>query len=62
MHIIYNEVALKLMKKNKVFINDLHAFVTPKIKELQRPKNVHFTKFGSRELAKEVVKSILKHL
>ena len=62
MHIIYNEVALKLMKKNKVFINDLHAFVTPKIKELQRPKNVHFTEFGSRELAKEVVKSILKHL
>ncbi len=59
---IYNKVALRLMKKNKVFINDLHAFVTPRMKELQRPSNVHFTKLGSRELAKVVVKSILKHL
>ncbi len=59
---IYNSLAQRLMKKKKIFINDLHAFVKPSIKELQRPNNVHFTEFGSRELAKEVVKSILKHL
>ena len=62
MHKIYNSVAHKVMEKNKVFINDLHAFVTPRMAELQRPKNVHFTEFGSRELAKKVVESILKHL
>ena len=62
MHKIYNTVALKIMKKNKVFINDLHAFVSPRMTELQRPNDVHFTEFGSRELAKEVVKSILKNL
>ena len=50
------------MKKEKVYINDLHAFVTPRMMELQRPNNVHFTEFGSRELAKEVVKSILGNL
>ena len=62
MHKIYNTIALKIMKKEKVYINDLHAFVTPRMRELQRPNNVHFTEFGSRELAKEVVKSILGNL
>tara|TARA_A100001011_G_C14317893_1_gene848866 strand:- start:1619 stop:2314 length:696 start_codon:yes stop_codon:yes gene_type:complete len=62
MHKIYNTIALKIMKKEKVYINDLHAFVTPRMMELQRPNNVHFTEFGSRELAKEVVKSILGNL
>ena len=56
------QIVFKIMKKNKVFINDLHAFVTPRMMELQRPNNVHFTEFGSRELAKEVVKSILRNL
>lgn len=62
MHKIYNSIALRVMKKNKIFINDLHAFVMPRIKELQRPNNVHFSKYGSEELSKVVVKSILKHL
>jgi hypothetical protein len=50
------------MKKHKIFINDLNSFVMPRVKELQRPYNVHFSKFGSEELSKAVVKSILKHL
>ena len=60
MHEIYNKVALSVMKKYNVKINDLHSFVLPRMNELQRPNNVHFSKYGSEELAKLVVKSILQ--
>ena len=50
------------MNKNKIYINDLHAFVEPKMSQLQLPNNVFFSEFGSGELAKEVAKAILKHL
>jgi len=56
----YNTVALKVMKKHQVAVNDLYSFVLPKLKELQRPENVHFTSKGSTALAKEVAKHILK--
>lgn len=59
---IYNTVAFKIMKKHKVYINDLHAYVLLRIEELQRPNNVHFSEYGSIELAKKVVESILKHV
>ena len=62
MHKIYNKVALSVMKKYNVKINDLHSFVLPRMDELQRPYNVHFSKYGSEELAKVVVKSILQNL
>ena len=62
MHKIYNQVALSVMKKHKVTINDLHSFVLPRMDELQRPYNVHFSKYGSEELAKVVVKSIIQNL
>jgi acyl-CoA thioesterase-1 len=62
MHRIYNEVALSVMKKYNIKINDLHSFVLPRMDELQRPYNVHFSKYGSEELAKVVVKSILQNL
>ena len=62
MHKVYNKVALSVMKKHNVKINDLHSFVLPRIDELQRPNNVHFSKYGSEELAKLVVKSILQNL
>jgi hypothetical protein len=55
----YNKAALKIMKKNGITVNDLFAFVLPRMEELQRPKNVHFTETGSRELAKVVTESIL---
>lgn len=54
----YNRVARKIMKKNKIAINDLHAFVLPRMEALQRPVNVHFTADGSKQLAEQVVKSI----
>ena len=62
MHKVYNKVALSVMKKHNVKINDLHSFVLPRMDELQRPYNVHFSKYGSEELAKVVVKSILQNL
>jgi len=58
----YNKVALKIMKKNDIVINDLFTFVIPKIKELQLPNNVHFSKYGSEILAKEVARAIKAQL
>lgn len=54
----YNAVALKIMKEHGVAIDDLHSFVLPKLAELQKPRNVHFSPEGSEALAGEVVKSI----
>ncbi|MCP9767848.1 SGNH/GDSL hydrolase family protein [Lacihabitans sp. LS3-19] len=54
----YNAIALKIMKANNIPVNDLYAFVLPRLGELQRPMNVHFTDEGSHELAKQCVKSI----
>ncbi|WP_430934675.1 GDSL-type esterase/lipase family protein [Saccharicrinis sp. 156] len=54
----YNKVALKIMKKYDIRINNLHDFVLPRMEELQLPSNVHFKKAGSEALAKQVVKHI----
>jgi lysophospholipase L1-like esterase len=58
----YNAVAARVMKENGVAINDLHAFVVPRITELQRPANVHFSDAGSARLADEVVAAIVRQL
>lgn len=55
----YNKAALKIMEKNKILINDLYSFTLPRMKELQLPKNVHFSVEGSKALAKQVVEKIL---
>jgi acyl-CoA thioesterase-1 len=51
----YNAVAVRVMQEAGVAINDLHAFVVPRIAQLQRPANVHFSDEGSTQLAKVVV-------
>ena len=56
----YNAVALKIMKKHDVSVNDLHAFALPKLDKLQRPANVHFKPEGSKALAKEVARHVLE--
>ncbi|WP_346762193.1 SGNH/GDSL hydrolase family protein [Agaribacillus aureus] len=56
----YNKVALKIMQKNDIMINNLYSFTLPRLAELQPPKNVHFTKEGSKALAKRVVEKILE--
>ncbi|GAA4437416.1 SGNH/GDSL hydrolase family protein [Ravibacter arvi] len=58
----YNRAALKIMKKNGVLINDLHSFALPRMSALQIPKNVHFTKEGSKVLAEQVAGVIRKEI
>ena len=58
----YNKVALKVMKKNKIIINDLYGFIFPQMEDLQIPKNVHFTESGSEVIGNEVAQFIMLNL
>jgi acyl-CoA thioesterase-1 len=58
----YNRVALRIMKKNDIAINNLHDFCLPQLEHLQIPDNVHFTDHGSKLLAEQVVASIMHAL
>jgi acyl-CoA thioesterase-1 len=58
----YNRVAEQVMKKHGVAIDDLYSFALPRLTEIQRPHNVHFTEAGSKLLAEQVAASILKAL
>lgn len=58
----YNDVALEIMKKHGVAVNDLYSFAFPRLEELQQPRNVHFTPDGSKALAGEVARCILEAL
>ena len=51
----YNAVAKKIMDANGIAIDDLYAFALPKLKEIQRPANVHFSPEGSAVLAKQEI-------
>lgn len=55
----YNQVATKIMNKNKIEINNLYAFMKPRMEELQKPKNVHFTPEGSKALGEKVAERIM---
>lgn len=55
---IYNEAALRVMKKLEVAVNDLYSFALPQLAEIQRPNNVHFNPKGSEILGKEVARQI----
>jgi lysophospholipase L1-like esterase len=54
----YNAIAKKVMEENGVAVNDLHAFAAARLREIQMPANVHFTKAGSEVLGKEVASVI----
>jgi hypothetical protein len=58
----YNTVATKVMEKHGVGVDELYAFALPRLKEIQRPANVHFTPDGSKALAGQVAASILQAL
>jgi acyl-CoA thioesterase-1 len=58
----YNRVAAKVMKELGVPVNDLCAFARPRLKQIQRRANVHFTPEGSQALARQVANSILRAL
>ncbi len=59
---LYNEAALRVMRKHKIAIDDLYGFAMPKLGQIQRPENVHFTDAGSDELATQVAQSITRAL
>jgi len=56
--ILYNQAALRVMKKQGVAVNDLYAAVLPRLGDLQQPVNVHFKAEGSRFLAEKVADAI----
>jgi acyl-CoA thioesterase-1 len=57
-----NAIAGSIMAQAGVSINDLHAFVTPHLTQVQTPRNVHFTETGSQLLGEEVARVILAAL
>jgi acyl-CoA thioesterase-1 len=58
----YNDIARKVMEANGVAVDDLNARITPKLAELQNPRDVHFKAAGSEFLAQQVVAAIEKAL
>ena len=50
----YNAEALKIMKANNIQVNDLYSLALPRLKTLQKPRNVHFKPEGSQVLADQV--------
>ena len=50
------------MNQPGITVNDLHAFALPRLQEIQRPQNVHFTQEGSAKLADQVAAAILQRL
>lgn len=58
----YNKIATRIMRKNKIPVNDLYEYVLPHLQELQRPSNVHFTSKGSQVLGKQVSERIMQYL
>ncbi|MEO2048677.1 MAG: SGNH/GDSL hydrolase family protein [Pirellulales bacterium] len=58
----YNAVAKRVMDEHDIAIDDQYSFALKRLKEIQRPANVHFTPEGSRELAKQVIAVINKAL
>jgi lysophospholipase L1-like esterase len=57
-----NEIARRVMDELGVPVNDLYAAAAPRLAELQRPANVHFTADGSRALAEPVAAAIRREL
>jgi hypothetical protein len=55
-------VAKKIMDEHSIAIDDQYSFALGRLKEIQLPANVHFSKDGSRELAKQAVAAIEKAL
>lgn len=53
------EAAMRVMKKHKIQVNDLHAFMVSKREDYSIADNdVHYTQDGSKKLAEQVVAAI----
>jgi lysophospholipase L1-like esterase len=53
-----NAAAAELMQKRGVAIDDLFGFITPRLDEMQRPKDVHFKDEGYELLGQKVAESV----
>jgi hypothetical protein len=53
-----NEIALRVMKKHGVAIDDLHAFLAPQLEGIANPQDVHFNAKGYALMGQQVAKSI----
>ncbi len=60
--IAYNAVAMRIMQDNAIEIDDLYALALPRLGQLQRPANVHYTDAGYEVLAEHVAASIRRAL
>ncbi|ADE53994.1 family 16 glycoside hydrolase [Coraliomargarita akajimensis] len=49
----YNEPAKALMQQHGILVNDLYAYALPRLKDIQLWQNVHFTAYGSEQLAQQ---------
>ena len=58
----YNAIAMRVMQRNGVAIDDLYGFAHPRLAEIQLPANVHFKPEGYKQLADQVAASVLKAL
>ena len=54
----YNQIAVEVMEKHEVHVNDLYGHISGQLEKIQRPANVHFTPDGSAILAKQVAGTI----
>jgi len=54
----YNAVAREVMREEGVAIDDLYTFAMPRLAEIGKPADVHYTPEGSRKLATQVAGSI----
>ncbi len=53
-----NEIALRVMKKQGVAIDDLHAFLIPQLKDIANPKDVHFNAKGYALMGGKVAEAV----
>ncbi len=56
----YNKAAINIMNKNDIIINDLYAFMLPRMSKMQIPNNVHFKAEGYDALAGKVAERIME--
>lgn len=56
--LLYNAIAAGIMKDNRIVTDDLYNFAMPRLSNIQRTENVHFTTEGSDALARQVAASI----
>ena len=58
----YNDVAKRIMRKQKIAIDDQYTYSIRKISDLQRKADVHYTTEGSIKLAEQATIAIKKAL